>query len=273
MLRSMYTATGGLKSQQTKMDVIGNNIANVNTVGFKQGEAYFKEMLSQDMGASAEGAPFNRQVGLGTMIGAIDTKFTQGALQTTGRDLDFAIEGSGFFTVITPDKLGDPETGLVDYGDADQVSDLLYTREGIFSWNADGYLVTTDGNYVLGQDGTTIRMDETVGNPAGAVQVSTVLQMATFLNPAALSKGGSNNYSNTAAAGAPNFGASGTTVTDASGAEMSLGAVRSGFLEMSNVDLANEFTNMIITSRAYQSNSRVITKSDEMLQELTNLVR
>ncbi|MGL4372438.1 MAG: flagellar basal body rod C-terminal domain-containing protein, partial [Turicibacter sp.] len=128
--------------------------------------------------------------------------------------------------------------------------------------------------YVLGQDGKPVSYAATAGNPAGAVPVESVLQVATFFNFAGLEKQGSNNYGASTNSGTPIFGAGGSKVTDpVSGSEMTLGKVRAGFVEMSNVDLASEFTNMIITSRAFQANSRTITTSDEMLQELVNLKR
>ena len=273
MLRSMYSGVSGLKTQQIKMDTIGNNIANVNTVGFKQGEVYFQDILSQTVGNPGTGRPFQSQVGLGVSVGGIDTKFTQGALQTTGRSEDFAIQGDGMFVIAQPAIIGDPATGVINFNDANQVSDLQYTREGVFAFDSEGYLRTIDGGYVLAQDGTTITRAETTGNPAGRVEVADVIQMVTFSNYSGLTKVGDNKFTANTTTGEPIFGAPGEVVTGADGSELVIGKVASGYLEMSNVDLANEFTNMIMASRSYQANSRIITTSDELLQELVNLKR
>lgn len=274
MLRSMYSAVSGLKSQQIKMDVIANNIANVNTIGFKSGDAYFKDMVSQNLGEAGEGSPFNKQVGLGVSVGAIDTKFTQGALQTTGRTTDYALEGDGMFIVAPPSMFPGGTPTDVDFNDPMQMEDLLYTRDGVFQWDTEGYLRTTDGNYVLSSAGEPILYSETLGNPAGAVPVENVLGVANFLNFSGLEKMGNNNYAQSNNSGTPIIGGAGEKVTDpVTGTELKNGKIRSGFVEMSNVDLSTEFTNMIVTSRAFQANSRVTTTSDEMLQELVNLKR
>lgn len=273
MLRSMYSGVSGLKTQQTKMDVIGNNIANANTVGFKQGEVYFQDMLSQTSSRPSAGSPFQAQVGLGVKVGGIDTKFTQGALQSTGRTEDFAIQGDGMFVIAPATIINNPAADTINYNDANQITNLQYTREGVFAFDSDGYLRTIDGGYVLAQDGTTITREETVGNPNGRIEVTEIIQMATFTNYSALDKMGDNKFSANNTTGAPIFGAPGEIVVGPDGSELSIGKAVSGYLEMSNVDLANEFTNMIITSRSYQANSRIITTSDELLQELVNLKR
>lgn len=274
MLRSMYSSVSGLKSQQTKMDVIGNNIANVSTVGFKSGDAYFKEMVSQDLGKPGNGSPFNREVGLGVTVGAIDTKFTQGAMQSTGNTLDFALEGDGMFVVVPPSAFNGGTPTDIDFDDPNQTANLMYTRDGIFRWDTEGYLRTAEGSYVLSSEGKAITYNDTVGNPTGAVTVESVLAVANFFNPAGLDKMGNNNYQQSTISGAPIFGGAGEELTDpVTGSVFKNAVIRSGFVEMSNVDLATEFTNMIVVSRAYQANSRTITTSDEMLQELVNLKR
>lgn len=255
MLRSMYSSVAGLKTQQIKMDTIGNNIANVSTTGFKQGDVYFKEMISQDLG-KPDGSPLNSQIGLGVTVGAIDVKFTQGALQSTGRELDFSIEGDGLFVVASKDNL------QLD-GSVVATENLQYTRDGIFSWDPDGALRTVDGNYVIGKDGKVVTKMNTIDVD---VKVGSQLALATFNNYSGLNKQGNNNYMASTTSGDVNLPWVGNAPTDS-------GTVRSGYVEMSNVDLANEFTNMIITSRAFQANSRTITTSDEMLQELVNLKR
>lgn len=274
MLRSMYSAVSGLKSQQIKMDVIGNNIANVSTVGFKSGDAYFKDMVAQNLGAPGNGSPFNKEVGLGVSVGAIDTIFTQGALQTTGRPTDFALEGDGMFVVAPPSMFAGGTPGQVDFNDPDQLGDLLYTRDGIFQWDTEGYLRAADGCYVLSSTGEPVTYQDTIGNTNGAIPVENVLAVATFVNFSGLDKAGSNNYQQSTNSGVPLIGGANELLIDpVTGAEFKNGKIRAGYVEMSNVDLSTEFTNMIVTSRAFQANSRVTTTSDEMLQELVNLKR
>lgn len=385
MLRSLFSGVSGMKSNQTKMDVIGNNITNVNTTAFKGSRVIFKDMLSQTMqGASAAttnvGGTNPKQVGLGTSVASIDTDMSQGALQPTSRATDLAIQGNGFFIVANG-------------------TDTRYTRDGSFTLDRNGDLVTSEGLHVQGVDRTGARSNvniplehdvakpltindltikfygndgtivnsvsinsittntdpskeaynvslnaakdgfviditttdgkvdsnklekalnsflstnpdgkdliskgiasaSVIGNyntaaavPAtGSFDVEKVkltsfgiekdgtiraiygedsfmvgsIQIATFQNPAGLEKLGSNTYKSSSNSGAPQVG----TPLDAG-----FGSVEQGYLEMSKVDLANEFTEMIITSRAFQANSRTITTSDEMLQELLNLKR
>lgn len=304
MLRSLFSGVSGMKSQQTKMDVIGNNIANANTTAFKASRVLFKDMLSQTMqSASAPAADATKgsggtnpkQVGLGVSIAAIDTDMSQGALQPTNRAADLAIQGNGYFIVAEKEGTG---------------AYFRYTRDGGFTLDASGNLVTSEGLHVLGSmvpfTGGTAGAEtpadlskakeadlkainiplkdptDTTGSPAKlksysiekdgtirAIYTDTPvvighIALANFQNEAGLEKLGSNLYKNTSNSGDPTIGAANT-----SGA----GSIEQGFLEMSKVDLANEFTEMIITSRAFQANSRTITTSDEMLQELLNLKR
>lgn len=284
MLKSLYSGVTGMKSQQTKMDVISNNIANVSTTGFKSGRVRFEDMISQT-NANAQAGINAKQVGLGVQTGSIDTIMTGGSLQTTGRALDFGIENgdSSFFTVY------DSTSG-----------ETFYTRDGGFYTEVDGNLVTAGGlsvrGYAATADGTgiaeprtmtSLRIPATQTAPDGTVlelqnytvdqtglikgtygdgQVFTIGQVAltTFSNPDGLEKAGSNLYTATANSGA---------ATAAVAGDPGVGKIQSGFLEMSNVDLANEFTEMIITNRAYQANSRSITTSDQMLEELISLKR
>lgn len=301
MLRSLYSGVSGMKNFQTKMDVIANNIANVNTTAFKSGSVRFQDMLSQTTSSAQSpmenglGGVNSKQVGLGVKLGSIDTIMTGGALQPTNRELDFAIEGEGFFNV----------------SDGKQT---FYTRDGAFYTDYEGNLVTSSGLRVLGvrADGSgegdelepveidgdleALEVDEDGGNlsslriPGYAGDEDNTLQSFTvdgtgqiigiyadgeryhigqvaitsFKNPEGLAKTGSNNYIDTNNSGTPQYGMAG---------DAGKGIMRQGFIEMSNVDLANEFTDMIITSRAFQANSRSITTSDEMLQELINLKR
>ena len=338
MLRSMYSGISGLRNSQTKLDVVGNNIANVNTFGFKKGRITFKDMVSQNM-AGATGSNIDqtkntsgfggtnvKQVGLGAQIASIDTIATQGNLQTTNRTLDLGISGDGYLTVY------------------DAANTPFYTRAGNFYLDADGNLVTSDGYSVVGQmyiglpaagaggvaDGNvpddipTVRPTLAPGQQGAAVdagkrklfipsEVSTIqtiqangtvkydpvnppalnpkiesysigqdgtinviysgdtrprtigqIQVTKFSNAEGLEKVGGNLYTVTANSGDPQ-----EVWPKSEGA----GSLVSGTLEMSNVDLSEEFTEMIVGQRSFQANSRIITTSDEILQELVNLKR
>ncbi|OZI11558.1 flagellar basal-body rod protein FlgF [Bacillaceae bacterium SAS-127] len=272
MLRSMYSGISGMKGFQTKLDVIGNNIANVNTYGFKKGRVIFKDMISQNLsGASAPGAARGgtnpMQVGLGVQLGAIDTVHTEGSTQTTNFALDLSITGDGFFVV---------EDNGVPY----------YTRAGNFNLDKEGNLVNSDGLFVQGTDGNNITLKEpavTNGKKAESISIgqdgvvtikyddnttdtSQTVAVVKFVNPNGLQKIGGNLFTPTANSGdapatltAPGTGGAGTLAP--------------GTLEMSNVDLSEEFTEMIVAQRGFQANTRIITTSDEILQELVNLKR
>lgn len=264
MLRSMYSGISGMRNMQTKLDTIGNNIANVNTFGFKKGRTTFKDLVSQQIaGASAPapgaglGGTNARQVGLGMQLATIDTIHTQGSLQNTNRELDLGISGDGYFIV---------SDGVTDF----------YTRAGNFYLDSEGDIVNADGLYLQGNGGN-IRIDPTsqsfsisqtgevnVIDAAGALQTVDTILLGYFANPEGLQKEGSNLYQQTVNTGAPqqaNPGANGT------------GTLVAGTLEMSNVDLSEEFTEMIVAQRGFQANTRIITTSDEILQELVNLKR
>ena len=266
MIRSLYSAVSGLRNHQIRMDVIANNVANVNTTGFKSSRANFQDVLSQtirpaggpDTTNNAYGSTNPSQVGLGMSLAGISLNMTQGALQNTGRTLDVAIQGNGFFVVQKPD------------------GEKYYTREGIFFVDANGDLVNSNGYYILGEDGNKI----TVGTTVSSIVISTTgevladgqskgyIGLASFPNPEGLEKVGQNLYKETGASGTVNIekaGESGTPVVNTT--------IASGYLEMSNVDLSEEFTNMITTQRGYQANARVITVSDTLLEELVNLKR
>lgn len=315
MLRSLYAGVSGMKNFQTKMDVIANNIANVNTTAFKSGSVRFQDMLSQTT-ANASGPADGglggtnaKQVGLGVKIGSIDMIMTGGSLQPTNRNLDFGIEREGFFAVSQRPILEEGDDALISY-----------TRDGAFYTDYEGNLVTSGGYRVLGytngnddfdiydpegEDSQLVVPDDDMEYDekldqlrsltipkviAGEAGEDVELQdfaidgtgkiigvysdgnayiigqvaLVTFQNPEGLTKEGGNMYSISNNSGQPNAGMAGSG---------DKGAIRQGFLEMSNVDLANEFTEMIVTSRAFQANSRSITTSDEMLQELINLKR
>ncbi|HJF31066.1 MAG TPA: flagellar hook-basal body complex protein [Sporosarcina psychrophila] len=378
MLRSMYSGISGLRNFQTKLDVIGNNIANVNTYGFKKGRTIFKDLISQTVaGASAPGDARGgvnpKQVGLGSQIAAIDTLHTGGSTQFTGNTLDLAVAGDGFFQVM-------------------QGNETMYTRAGNFYMDSSGDLVDGDGRYVqgelgkitipttassmsVGQDGTVYFVDLPPGGAAAIAKAETdfkpaqdkfvplekalkeaeeklkiakadlkiaevalkkaealdpalpgtaatllaaqqakttadgdvttkggevntaqtaydtakpdydtakakfdkvmsdnkatlqeagQIQMAKFSNPGGLEKTGGNLFRESANSG---------EVLTGFALEQGFGTMESGFLEMSNVDLAEEFTEMIVAQRGFQANTRIITTSDEILQELVNLKR
>ena len=334
MLRSMYSGISGLKNFQTKLDVIGNNISNVNTHGFKKGRVVFKDLISQTQsGASGPGIGTGgvnaKQVGLGSQLAAIDTIMGTGSLQQTGRTLDIAIEGEGFFVIgKAADPLNPPTNPVVDGFES-----VNYTRAGNFYMDAEGYLVNTNGDYLVGYsadsgptndtavtdpDGTAVDLEGTIPhtiiddtNPistlvnqntalltstpdtlvsGGRIVIPTDAQsmavgtdgsvtfvdaqgnlnfagqllISKFSNAEGLVKDGGNYYVPSANSGVPQFGTG-----NASG----IGKTVSGTLEMSNVDLSEEFTEMIVAQRGFQANSRIITTSDEILQELVNLKR
>lgn len=279
MIRSMYSGISGMKNFQTKLDVIGNNIANVNTYGFKKGRVSFKDMVSQTIsGASGptqgKGGVNPQQVGLGAQLAAIDTMDTQGALQPTGRVLDLAIQGDGYLMVAEG-------TGT---GNNIAAAETFYTRAGNLYLNNNGYLVTSSGHYVLNNAANPAPIQLNGGNidkiqnlsisedgkisfiSDGVLNEGTepVIGIARYTNPGGLEKVGENMYQATANAGVrtvmtPSLNGAGTLV--------------SGALEMSNVDLSEEFTEMIVAQRGFQANTRIITTSDEILQELINLKR
>ncbi len=310
MLRAMYTSITGLRNHQTMLDVVGNNIANVNTYGYKGSTTAFKTLLTQTMqGAGAPspnlGGTNFQQVGLGMTIDSITQQFTQGALQTTGVQTDLGIQGDGFFNV-TNDLIG---------GVASPTAEKFYTRAGNFKFDANGTLVTSDGFHVMGwtdDDAATAGFQLDITNPMSSIQLPANTPTASYSNVIIGADGSVSGIfqdpSNPTLPGPPPTGnpLNGTRVvvaqiamsrfSNASGLEQAgnnrwqaslnsgapvddvpmsngLGQLSVGYLEMSNVDLATEFTEMIKAQRGFQANSRVITTSDEILQELVNLKR
>jgi flagellar hook protein FlgE len=283
MMRGMFSAISGLKNHQLMLDVTANDIANVNTIGYKSARTTFKDSLTQlQRGASgaggANGGTNAAQVGLGVGLGSIDNLMTGGASQSTGNPLDVAIQGEGFFqvaqAVVTPPATGIP-AGTV----------AQYTRAGNFTTNEEGYLLTQEGYYVLGSTtagvsatdsllrvppggtNTAIGADGSVSYiPAGggARVIAGYLSLATFQNAAGLERASGNRWMESA-----NSGAAQTATPGNAGK----GQTQAGVIEMSNVDLAQTFTSMITAQRGFQANSRVISTSDEMLQDLVNLKR
>jgi flagellar hook protein FlgE len=272
MLRSLYSGISGMRGFQIKLDVIGNNIANVNTVGFKAGRVMFKDILSQTMsGVTApvdgRGGANAKQVGLGVTISAIDTIHTPGSAMTTNVPTDLRINGDGFFAVKAT---------------TDQEVAFL-TRAGNFTLDANRQLVNGDGMLVLDSGGEPIVIDEEVRafsiaqngeiiavNADGSSEPTGILiGVVKITNPAGLEKLGGNLYQVT-----PNAMPEGEfELGAADDPETGTGSIVAGQLEMSNVDLTSEFTEMIVAQRGFQANSRIITTSDEVLQEVVNLKR
>ena len=260
MIRSLWISKTGLDAQQTQMDVIANNLANVSTNGFKRSRAVFEDLLYQTIrqpGAQSSQQtqlPSGLQLGTGVRPVATERIFSQGNLQQTSNDKDVAIQGAGFFQVLLPDGT------------------TAYTRDGSFQVDSQGQLVTSSGFTVqptitipTGAESITIARDGTVSvTTAGTVaptQVGT-LQLATFINTAGLQAKGENLYVETAASGNPNISAPGANGT---------GTLSQGYVETSNVNVVEELVNMIQTQRAYEINSKAITTSDQMLQKLTQM--
>ncbi|UJF35349.1 flagellar basal body rod protein FlgG [Paenibacillus hexagrammi] len=271
MLRSLYSGVSGMRGFQTKLDVIGNNIANVNTIGFKGSRVMFKDILSQTVsGVSApddtRGGVNAQQVGLGVSTASIDTVHTAGSAMTTNVVTDLRLNGDGFFAV----------------GTADQVDTAYLTRAGNFTLDANRNLVNADGLHVMGADNAgpiTIpdnvvsfsisQNGEIIGVDSAGVVAPTgqVIGVVKVTNPSGLEKLGGNLYRMTSNANADTA----ITTVAPGNAETGVGTLVSGQLEMSNVDLTGEFTEMIVAQRGFQANSRIITTSDEVLQEVVNL--
>ena len=265
-VQTLYTAATGMDSLQTKLDVIANNLANVNTTGFKRDRANFEdlfyrhEVLPGALDASGQLTPVGTQVGLGSRVSSTQTDFDQGAFQQSNRQLDVAIEGNGFFRVIDPAS-----------------NQTLYTRAGNFSINAEGALVIgSAGTGRLLDPPVTIPPDTTgiVISPDGQVSVRqagqatlsplTQIQLSTFINPQGLLKLGENLYSQTDASG---------TATDATPGTNGIGALRQNALEASNVEPVQELIDLITTQRAFELNSQAIQAGDQILQLVANLRR
>jgi flagellar hook protein FlgE len=287
VLRGMYSAISGLKMHQAMLDVTANDIANVNTIGYKGSRTTFTDQLAQlQSGASAPtiggmGGRNPAQVGLGVQFGSIDNVMGGGALQSTSNVLDLAVQGEGWFRVTSdgPDDL------LVGTGAPATAEG--FTRAGNFTRNSAGFLVTQGGAYLLGKSAPDGGEDVYLLIPDGASNMAIggdgrvsyipagggdrvtagYLTLAKFANEGGLERASTNLWRVSPASGPESptgGGLPGTT---------GLGAVVSGVVEMSNVDLANEFTELISAQRGFQANSRVITTADEILQDLVNIKR
>ncbi len=260
-MRSLDIAGSGMLAQQTNVEVISNNIANMTTTGFKRRRAEFQDLIYQDLrrvgsNSSDTGTvvPSGAQVGLGVKTAAIYRINEQGNLQQTSNSLDMAIQGSGYFAVTLPS------------------GETAYTRDGTFSLSPDGQIVTADGYAV--SPGITVPASATnvAINAGGQVQVTIAgqaapqtvgtLELSTFANEAGLDAQGSNLLLASAASGAAVTGPPNSP---------GFGSVMQGFIETSNVNVVSEITNLITAQRAYEMNSKVITSSNEMLSTLTNL--
>lgn len=260
MLRAMWSSATGMQAQQKNIDVIANNLANVNTPGFKRSQATFQDLIYDTLrtpGSSSDGGsgiPAGIQIGLGTNISTVSKIFTPGKPQQTGRDLDLMIEGRGFFKVT-----------LSDGSEA-------YTRDGALNVNADSEVVTADGYRVEGFDAIDPAATNISISPNGTISeivngVATQkgqIQLYNFVNPSGLLAKGHNLFVPSSASGDPVAGTPGSD---------GIGTVQQGFLEMSNVEVVQEMVNMIIAQRAYEVNTRAIQASDEMLQNANNIRR
>jgi len=260
MIRSLYIAKTGMDAQQSQMDVISNNLANIGTTGFKGSRAVFQDLIYQTL--SQPGAqstqqtqiPSGLQIGTGVQLISTERLQTQGNLTQTGNAFDMAIQGAGFFQVLMPDGT----TG--------------YTRDGSFTQNNQGALVTSSGyplqpsitvpanatNVTIGTDGTVTM---TTAGSSTPVTVGTI-QLAMFINPTGLQSLGSNLYQQTAASGTPTVTTPGTNAA---------GTLNQFYVEASNVNVVQELVNMITSQRAYEINSKTITASDQMLQKLEQM--
>jgi len=260
MIRSLWIAKTGMEAQQTQLDTISHNLANVGTNGFKRGHVVFEDLIYQNLrqaGAASSDQtqlPTGLQVGLGVRSVATSRNFSQGNLQQTSNNLDIAIKGNGFFQVQLPDGT----TG--------------YTRDGSLQVDGNGQLVTNNGYAVQpgitipnNAQSVTIAADGTVNVAiAGQALPQAVgqLNLAGFVNPAGLEPKGQNLWGETAASGTPSAGAPGTN---------GLGSLQQGYVETSNVNVVEELVAMIATQRAYELNSKAIQTSDQMLQKLGQL--
>ncbi len=261
MIRALYTAASGMSAQQMNLDNIANNLSNSSTAGFQQRRVQFSDLLYQNTiapGSAASQQTINAsglQVGLGVRPTNTEVIQTQGDFNTTGSPLDVAISGQGFFQILLPNG----QTG--------------YTRAGSFHLDAQGNMVTQDGNplqpavtlppdatsVTIGSDGTVsvVQPGQTQSSQVGA------LQLALFVNPGGLNSAGNNIYLATAASGDPIIGTPG-------GSE-GIGTLQQGMVEESNVSVVDQFVQMIVAQRSYESNSRVVKAADEMLQQLNQL--
>ncbi|SFM23752.1 flagellar basal-body rod protein FlgG [Marinobacter zhejiangensis] len=256
---ALWVSKTGLSAQDTNMSTISNNLANVNTTGFKRDRAVFQDLLyqinRQPGGLNTENSelPSGLQLGTGVRVVGTAKQFSQGNLQITEQPLDMAVNGRGFFQVLMPDGI------------------IAYTRDGQFQLNSDGDVVTPDGypleptisvpenatNLTIGKDGTVTAIVDDQASPVNLGQITLV----DFINPQGLQAVGNNLFRETNASGDPSEGEAGIN---------GLGSIEQGTIESSNVEVVEELVNMITTQRAYEMNSKVVSTTDQMLQFVTN---
>jgi flagellar basal-body rod protein FlgG len=260
MLRALYSAAAGMQSQQMNLDVISNNLANVNTTGYKKSKIEFQELLYQTTRspgselAAGNQLPTGLQVGQGSRPVATSRIFTTGDLTQTGAQLDVAVQGDGLFEVQLPDGT------------------LAYTRDGAFKTASDGRIVTSDGLPLqggfqpvpAGTTNITISAGGQVTYTGASSSTNFRVQLVRFNNPAGLLSMGSNLFKETPASGTPELGNPG---------ESGFGTLNQGYLEMSNVKVVEEMVNLILAQRAYEVNSKAVQAADEMMQQSNNLRR
>lgn len=262
MIRGLYTAATGMNAQQHQIDVTSNNIANVNTIGFKKDRAEFQDLMYESLnytaGRTSETTlnPTGIDVGLGVRVSGIQKNFIQGDLKPTGNPLDMAIEGKGFFQITLPN------------------GEIAYTRNGAFKLNEEGTLVNGSGYQVepvitipstftdvsVAKDGTVTALDPATGNTEELGQIT----LTDFINPAGLSPLGDSLFQATTASGDPIEGIA---------TEDAFGGIRQAMIESSNVALVNEMVDLITAQRAYEANSKSITTTDDMLDIVNRLKR
>jgi len=263
MIRALFSAASGMTAQQMNVDNIAHNLANANTVGFKQRRTQFQDLLYQSMvqpGAAAGAqsvVPTGLQLGLGTRPSSNEIIFTQGNFQLTGNPLDLVIQGRGFFQIRRPS------------------GEIAYTRAGNFHLSRDGNLVTPDGDALEPQitippeaQSISIASDGTVSfvlPGQAAAQLAGQIQLANFANPAGLNSIGRNLFMPTDASGEP--------ATGNPGGQEGIGTLQQGYVEASNVSVVEEFINLILSQRAYEANSKVVKAADEMYQQVNQLTR
>ncbi|MEE2715963.1 MAG: flagellar basal-body rod protein FlgG [SAR324 cluster bacterium] len=262
MMRSLFTAASGMQAQQRNIDTVANNLANVNTTGFKKSKVHFQDLLYQNEKSAGVPSSLSTQVPVGLHVGhgvkyvSTEKLHSQGGMENTERELDIGVDGPGYFQILQPNGI------------------VAYTRDGHFNVDGQGRLVTSDGFLVdpevnipietrkveMGFDGTisVYLRDETLPEAIGS------LTLARFRNPSGMTPISKNLYVPTAASGNP--------IIDAPGSN-GMGALNQGFLELSNVSLVEEMVDMITAQRAYEVNSKAIQASDEMLQTANNLTR
>ncbi|HTA30116.1 MAG TPA: flagellar basal-body rod protein FlgG [Candidatus Cybelea sp.] len=260
MLRALYSSAAGMESQQLNLDVIANNLANVNTTGFKRSKIEFQDLLydtTRSAGAEQSNGnqlPTGLQIGHGSRAVATSKVFTEGELTQTGEPLDMAIQGDGFFQVTMPDGT------------------LAFTRDGAFKTSSSGQITTSDGLSVqsgfqpipVGTTGVTVSPEGTVTLNTSSGATNFQIQLVRFANPAGLQSVGRNLYIETPASGTPETGTPN---------QAGFGSLQQNYLEMSNVKVVEEMVNMIVAQRAYEVNSKAVQAADEMMQQSNNLRR